>query len=115
MENQNTPSAANLLTSANQVATDANNSFLTHHCKNSDYVYLSTVSNLTATGTAIKWYSVQTSGTALLSSATLTSGTTYYASQTVGACESTTRLAVTVTIGATSPPTGAASQSFCSA
>ena len=27
MENQNTPSAANLLTSANQVATDANNSF----------------------------------------------------------------------------------------
>ena len=25
---------------------DANNSFLTHHCKNSDYVYLSTVSSL---------------------------------------------------------------------
>ena len=58
---------------------------------------------------------MQTSGTALLNSAALTSGTTYYASQTVGGCESTTRLAVTVTIGVTSAPTGAASQSFCSA
>jgi uncharacterized protein (TIGR02145 family) len=56
-----------------------------------------TVANLVATGTAIKWYSAATGGTALASTTALVTGTTYYASQTVGTCEST-RTAVVVTV-----------------
>lgn len=56
----------------------------------------STVANLTATGTSIKWYNVATGGTALVSTTTLTTGT-YYVTQTIGTCESP-RKAVTVTI-----------------
>jgi hypothetical protein len=58
----------------------------------------STIANLTATGTNIKWYSSSTDGTALASSTALVTGTTYYASQTVNGCESTTRLAVVVSL-----------------
>ncbi len=75
----------------------------------------STVANLTATGTAIKWYDAATAGNLLPSATALSNGTIYYASQTVGGCESATRFAVTVTIGATAAPTGNASQSFCGA
>lgn len=56
-----------------------------------------TVFNLSAAGTGIKWYDVATGGTALAINTALTSGTTYYASQTVGNCEST-RTAVLVTV-----------------
>lgn len=56
----------------------------------------STVANLTATGTSIKWYNVATGGTALVSTTTLTTGT-YYVTQTIGTCESP-RKAVTVTV-----------------
>ena len=73
----------------------------------------STVTNLTATGTTIKWYSSATGGTALASTTALVNGTTYYASQTVNGCESTSRLAVTVTISAVTTPTGSAIQYFC--
>ena len=38
----------------------------------------------------------------------------YYASQTISGCESTTRLAVTVTLSDPSAPIGDAAQSFCS-
>jgi hypothetical protein len=62
-----------------------------------------TVANLTATGTGIKWYSASSGGTALSTSTALSSGN-YYASQTVGGCESTARFAVAVTINAL--PTG---------
>jgi hypothetical protein len=55
-----------------------------------------TVASLTATGTAIQWYDVATGGSPLASTTALVDGTTYYASQTVTACESPTRLAVTV-------------------
>ena len=72
-----------------------------------------TVANLSATGTAIQWYSVSTGGTALASTTALTTGTTYYASQTVSGCQSAARLAVAVTIGNPAAPTGSASQSFC--
>jgi surface protein len=58
----------------------------------------STVANLVATGTAIKWYSAATGGTALASTTALVNGTTYYASQTVNGCESTLRLAVQVNL-----------------
>ncbi len=73
------------------------------------------VSNLVATGTAIKWYAAATGGTALATTTALVSGTHYYASQTINTCESSARLNVTATItAAPSAPTGTAAQSFCS-
>ena len=67
----------------------------------------STVANLVATGAGIKWYSAATGGTALVSTTALVNGTHYYASQSTGTCESTTRLNVTVTLTA-APATPAA-------
>ena len=75
-----------------------------------------TVADLSATGTDIKWYSVPSGGTALATSTLLGNGNHYYATQTVGGCESTTRLDVTVTINSTPfAPSGSSSQTFCSA
>lgn len=71
-----------------------------------------TIANLTATGTAIKWYATLTGGTPLVSTTLLVSGTTYYASQTVSGCESARR-AVLYTFGLPLPPV-AAPQTFCS-
>jgi hypothetical protein len=72
------------------------------------------VGDLAATGTAIKWYAAASGGSQLASNTALTNGTHYFASQTVGGCESTSRLDVTVTIVTTpAAPTGNASQSFC--
>ncbi|HEU4789129.1 MAG TPA: hypothetical protein VFS71_05550, partial [Flavobacterium sp.] len=56
----------------------------------------STVANLLASGSDIKWYNVVTGGIPLDLSTTLQTGT-YYASQTINGCEST-RTAVDVTI-----------------
>ncbi|WP_165501395.1 beta strand repeat-containing protein, partial [Pedobacter psychrodurus] len=70
-----------------------------------------TVANLTATGTAVKWYMQATGGTALASTTALSNGT-YYASQTLNSCESATRASITVTITATPAPT-ANNQTFC--
>jgi hypothetical protein len=56
------------------------------------------VSNLSATGSAIKWYNVTLGGTSLDGNLTLNSGT-YYASQTSEeGCESTVRLEVVVDV-----------------
>ncbi|MGP8214635.1 MAG: hypothetical protein ACLQQ4_03640, partial [Bacteroidia bacterium] len=57
-----------------------------------------TIASLTATGTSIEWYAASSGGTALSSSTALTNGTTYYATQTVGGCQSLSRLAVTATV-----------------
>ena len=57
----------------------------------------STVAALVATGTAIKWYSAASGGTALATTTILVNGTHYYATQTV-TCESTARLNITVTV-----------------
>lgn len=65
-----------------------------------------TISQLTATGTAIQWYVTQTGGAPLAANTALVSGTTYYASQTVNGVESTSRLAVSVTL--TTVPTASA-------
>jgi hypothetical protein len=73
---------------------------------------VSSITNLTATGTAIKWYSASTGGSALATNTTLVNGT-YYATQTLNGCESPIRLAVVVTTGSTSAPNGNASQSVC--
>ncbi|MBZ4043342.1 T9SS sorting signal type C domain-containing protein [Flavobacterium hibisci] len=59
-----------------------------------------TVANLTATGTAIKWYDALIGGNQLTAATPLINGNHYYASQTSG-CESTTRLDVTVMLNAT--------------
>ena len=71
-----------------------------------------TVANLTATGTALKWYNASTGGVALATSSPLVSGT-YYVSQTLGGCESP-RTAVAVNVNVVSAPTGAATQSLSS-
>ncbi|MFM9987618.1 LamG-like jellyroll fold domain-containing protein [Flavobacterium sp.] len=69
-----------------------------------------TVANLTATGTAIKWYNVATGGIPLASTTTLTTGT-YYVSQTTGTCEGP-RTAVAVTVKTTALPTVTTTQVF---
>ena len=57
-----------------------------------------TISGLQATGTDIKWYLTSSGGSPLASSTVLANGTTYYASQSIGGCESRNRLAVKVTL-----------------
>jgi uncharacterized repeat protein (TIGR02543 family) len=54
-----------------------------------------TVSNLSATGTAIQWYAASSGGSALSSGTSLGNNTNYYATQTVNGCESATRTTVT--------------------
>ncbi|MBW4361110.1 hypothetical protein [Flavobacterium taihuense] len=74
-----------------------------------------TVANLAATGTAIKWYTASSGGSALATTTALVNGTHYFATQTVSGCESTSRFDVTATVNTTSSaPTGTAAQSFCS-
>ena len=63
-----------------------------------------TISSLTATGTAIKWYTTATGGTALGGNTVLTNNTTYFASQTINNVESLTRLAVNVVLNSTIAP-----------
>jgi hypothetical protein len=72
-----------------------------------------TVTNLQATGTAIKWYLASSGGEALSSGTAISNGTTYYASQTVNGVESTQRMAVIATIDQTPcAPSGSATQSY---
>ncbi|GAB2855340.1 hypothetical protein GCM10027044_13960 [Hymenobacter ruber] len=59
-----------------------------------------TVANLAATGTALQWYAASAGGSPLAGSTALVNGTTYYATQTAGGCESTSRFAVAVAITA---------------
>jgi hypothetical protein len=72
----------------------------------------STVSQLVANGSGIKWYSSPTGGTPLLGTTPLASGI-YYASQTVNGCESLSRLVVAVSLTNTPAPNGLATQNFC--
>ncbi|PJJ09115.1 gliding motility-associated-like protein [Flavobacterium sp. 1] len=71
------------------------------------------VSDLSATGTAVKWYSALTAGTLYAGTEALATGT-YYASQTVNGCESS-RASVSVTITASPSAPTASAQTFCSA
>lgn len=70
-----------------------------------------TVANLTATGTAIKWYNASSGGSALSNSTVITAGT-YYASQTVNGCESLDRTAVTTTVSAYQPTVALTNQVY---
>ena len=50
-------------------------------------------------GPSIIWYDAATAGNVVLNGSLIVSGTTYYASQTISGCESTSRTAVTMTLG----------------
>jgi hypothetical protein len=65
---------------------------------NQSYCSGATVAQLTVSGTAVQWYAAASGGSPLPTNTPLVGGTTYYASQTVNGLESTTRLAVTVTL-----------------
>ena len=58
-----------------------------------------TIGLINITGTDIVWYDASTGGNVVNSSAPIVSGVTYYASQMLNSCESSTRLAVTMTLG----------------
>ncbi len=73
-----------------------------------------TLASISVGGNGIQWYDVATGGSALAPNTSLTDGTTYYAAQTIGSCESTDRLAVSVTVHSSQPPTGETNQGFCS-
>lgn len=74
-----------------------------------------TISNLTATGSTIKWYGMATGGVALSNTTALVNGSHYHASQTKYNCESESRLDITVSLNTTptTAPSGSSSQSFC--
>ncbi|MEI8204882.1 MAG: hypothetical protein WCH34_17815, partial [Bacteroidota bacterium] len=71
-----------------------------------------TVANLVVSGTNIKWYDAAIGGNLLSSNAALTTMQTYYASQTLGTCESQDRLGVNVSINMVAAPTGNPTQTF---
>ncbi|KAF2339727.1 Ig-like domain-containing protein, partial [Flavobacterium ginsenosidimutans] len=72
-----------------------------------------TVSDLTASGTSLKWYNASTGGTALAGTDALATGT-YYVSQTSAeGCESP-RTSVDVKVNLTPSASSASSQTFCS-
>lgn len=73
----------------------------------------STIADLSANGTNIKWYSNSLGGSPLSQTTLLTNGTTYYASQTINGIQSYNRLAVMVTFTPISEPTtGSTVQGF---
>lgn len=57
-----------------------------------------TVANLASPGSNIQWYAASNGGTALATTTALVNGTSYFATQTVGGCESITRTQVNVTL-----------------
>ncbi|KDN53708.1 Ig-like domain-containing protein [Flavobacterium seoulense] len=71
-----------------------------------------TLNDIAITGQNVKWYDALTNGTNLLGTTSLENGKTYYASQTINSCESE-RIAVSINIQNTLPPTADTNQSFC--
>ena len=57
-----------------------------------------TVANLASPGSNIKWYATANGGVALATTTALVNGASYFATQTVGGCESITRTQVNVTL-----------------
>src|SRR5690554_4231745 len=80
---------------------------------NQSFCGSATVADLVPSGAGIQWYSASTGGSALSNGTSLTNATTYYASQTVGGCESA-RTAVTVTVTPIpAAPTATSPQAYC--
>jgi len=82
------------------------------------YCFNETASPLSATGTALKWYSAATGGTALAAAPTpltTTAGiTSYYVSQTINTCEGTrAKVDVTVKPQVPAPAVAAAAIEYC--
>ncbi len=73
---------------------------------------INTISQLSADGTSIQWYTERNGGTLLASTDPLVDGETYWVQQTEGICTSI-RLPTTVTIIDPGEPTGPAEQFFC--
>lgn len=80
---------------------------------NQNFCSNTVISNLTVTGTLVKWYDTIVGGTSLPIATPLISGKTYYATQTLNTCESYNRLAVIPTLNIVGPPVGSAVQTFC--
>lgn len=77
-----------------------------------EFCNASTVANLQATGTNIRWYSDQSLTAVLTSNSPLENGRTYYVTQTINGCEGPA-LAVQVAVNAVSIPQGESEQTFC--
>ena len=73
------------------------------------------ISNLSITGSNIKWYNALSGGIELSGITLLVDGTTYYATQTINGCESATRLAVTVNVSSTPTILSVTHSSICGA
>ncbi|WP_169628040.1 Ig-like domain-containing protein [Flavobacterium soli] len=77
-----------------------------------------TVADIQVNETGVIWYTAATGGTVVPAATALLTGTTYYATliDAVTGCESTTRLAITITVGdAPTPTTTDTTQDFCQA
>jgi hypothetical protein len=74
------------------------------------------VSNIQVNEGGVTWYTAMTGGTVVPNTTALANGTTYYASLTdaVTNCQSSVRLAVTVSVNDAPTPTGDTTQEFCS-
>lgn len=70
------------------------------------------ISDLSISGSSIKWYDSATGGNLISSSQILADGSTYFASQTIGNCEGE-RISVKVSVSATVPPIANSLQVFC--
>jgi len=75
----------------------------------------SMVSNLSATGSAIQWYTSVSGGSLLPGNTLLVNGTHYYASLTISGCESAARLEVTAIVAATGSWIGTTSSNWFTA
>ena len=72
-----------------------------------------TISLLAVEGENIKWYSDSNAESVLTDQVKLVDGKTYYATQTVGGCESMDMLSVKVLINTLTPPSAQKLQLFC--
>ncbi len=79
-------------------------------------VDMPTVADIQVNESGVTWYDAATGGTVVADNTSLVNGTTYYASLTDAAsgCESSVRLAVTISVGdVPTPTTTDATQDFC--
>ncbi|AWG26763.1 gliding motility-associated C-terminal domain-containing protein [Flavobacterium kingsejongi] len=94
----------------NNAATPTTNNLTQQFCANT----LPTVANIQVNETGVVFYDAATGGNIVAPTTALVNGATYYASQVLGTCESTIRLAITVTVSnVPTPTTNDLTQEFC--
>ncbi|MDN3678006.1 T9SS type A sorting domain-containing protein [Flavobacterium paronense] len=95
--------ASNGTCSSNRLAVTASISSTSPPIANANQTFCNgeTVGLITVipSGPSIIWYTAASGGSVVPNGTALVSGTTYYASQTISGCESTSRTAVTMTLG----------------